>query len=195
MNLLVIKNEALEISPEALAIKAFRKLWTRTRAKVHATKEISVVYFYCDYRSPYSKIHEEERMEQIKIDVFGDIKWEPDEDIFTAIKKYQELQITPSMSLLIAAREATQSIATYYKDIVEKKKDANGNTMRIDINDIGKLTKALKETGGILETLNKLEKQVKEEITAGETITGGGDVSAFEDPESLSFLNEKDIDE
>ena len=55
MKLLDLKNSRVVISPEALLIPEFQKIWEKDKSKdkEKALKELSYVYFICDYKSHY----------------------------------------------------------------------------------------------------------------------------------------------
>ena len=68
MNLFRLENYKLEISEEALAIKAFSALWKRDRSanKGQAIQDLSILYFMYDPRSDYMFLSStEERLAKI----------------------------------------------------------------------------------------------------------------------------------
>ena len=69
MKLFKYEGHRVVISPEALALKPFRRIWERDKSedKGKALQELSFIYFYCDPRSDYKIImDDDERLEEIK---------------------------------------------------------------------------------------------------------------------------------
>ena len=103
MKLFDLKNSRVIISPEALLIPEFERLWRRdtSKNKEKALKELSYVYFTCDYKSPYltSMVRDKVRLVVAK-DFMKDTKSRPDPGMEEAIEKYKDLQVTASMRLL-----------------------------------------------------------------------------------------------
>src|SRR5574343_485476 len=95
-----ISNGEVVLTPEALAIPSFKKIWDRDKSKdkTRALDEIKYVVFLCDpVKSPYKDIEEIEKAEIIRKDIFGESKWQPDEVIIEAMDKYTELRFTTTL--------------------------------------------------------------------------------------------------
>ena len=178
MALFDIKNDQIVFSPDSLAIPAFRKIWEgdKSKTKTRATKEISYVYYMCDFNSPYSIYPEHKRIEVLKSDFIGDPKWKPEGRIADAISKYREFQETHTMRLMRAARSAADQLSCYFEDIDFKEKDDNGRPVYtakdVAVN--------LEKVGKIVESLDKLEEKIKKEIKTESKIRGGGDIGIYE---------------
>ena len=67
-----------------------------------------------DYKSPYvASLSPEIIAKTVAKDFLKEENYEPDEKVLAAIHKYRELQITPSMLLLVAALYRTLSTLLY----------------------------------------------------------------------------------
>ena len=114
----IVKNEIV-LSPYALAVPVFKKIWDRDKSKTKdkAYKELTYVVFICDFYSPYRDIPEFERYLTVTVDVFKDKEWEPDSLVEEAIDKYKKLQETPNMRLLKATKSTLEKMAEYFENI------------------------------------------------------------------------------
>ena len=67
MRLFKEDNFNIVIDPEAKIIPEFKKIITsdKDRKKRNAHRELSYIYFMCDYRSPYSIYPKEERKQRL----------------------------------------------------------------------------------------------------------------------------------
>lgn len=174
MGLFNLKDNRVIIDPDTLPIPEFKTLWDRDTSKIkeQAYKELAYIYFMTDFKSPYNSYPEDEREERIKQDFIKDSKWKPDQDIKLAIDRYTEFQESPSMRLLKASKNACKKLEGYFNTVDLDEKDTKGQL----VNKATDLSRSLKEIGQIVESLNKVEEQVKKEISTSEKIRGGGNV-------------------
>lgn len=154
MVLLQLEENKIKVSTEALLIPHFQVLWERdsSKSKDKAIRELSYVYFMADYKSIYLAYPESMREKQIKLDILKDDKWNPDESIKLAIKKYEELQETPTLRLLKSAKHALEEISNYY------------NTIKPNDKNVAAVSTSIEKIGKIAESLDKLEDKIKREI-------------------------------
>src|SRR3990167_8155919 len=154
MNKFILENNKVKISPEALLIQAFKNVWDKdtSKTKDKALAELGYVYFIADYKSDYLAYPENTRTKQIAIDTMKDSNYKPDETVKAAIKKYEELQNTPTLRLLKSARHALEEVSSYF-DVV-KPTDRNVTAISASIEKIGK----------IAESLDKLEDKIRREV-------------------------------
>jgi len=176
MNVLALdSSNKLVISPEALAIPEFSAIWENdtTKKKEKALKELSYVYFLADYSSVYQAYAKEDRIGQLKSD-FNIRKIS--EDVEKAIKKYTELQNTPIMGFLQSARDAMESMKDYFSKVNFGERDLGGRSVFKP----KEVSSCLKDCGGIIDSLEKLEEKAKSELYEKATSKGGSEIGAFE---------------
>ena len=112
MKLFKYEGYEVRVAPEALTLKPFKKLWNRDKSKdkERAMMEFSFLYFYCDPRSDYQYIKDEEdRLEEIKKGQGLPEDWKPDAAIQSAIEFYNSFDSTPAI-LLRVAREGVDKV-------------------------------------------------------------------------------------
>jgi len=167
MSLFTLQEHVLKIDPDTLAIPEFRVIWDRDKSKDKAIayKELSYIYYYTDHKSSYQNYPDEERADKVRDDFIRDKKWRMDDQVQAAISKYDELQTTPTLRLLLSARIAVDKLAAYFKEAEPEDRNYTSNLDKI---------------GKIIESLDKLEEKVKKEQTQQSKIRGGGDVRSRE---------------
>lgn len=106
----IFKYEGYEVrvAPEALRLAPFKRLWDRdkTKDKEKATLELSFLYFYCDPRSDYQYItDDEDRLEAVKEGIGFDKEWKPDAILQRAIDFYKTFDSSAARLLRMAAKE------------------------------------------------------------------------------------------
>lgn len=160
-----LQNNIVTIAPEELAVPEMRAIWDRDKSKDKglAYKELSYIYFLCNFKSPYQSYPENKREQQVIHDFIRDDSWHPDEKITLAIEKYNEMQETPSMRLLRSARKTVDEISRDLQEMDDKSK-----------------TYTLANLGKIIESIDKLEEKVKKEITTESRVRGGGEAKTRE---------------
>ena len=102
MKLLKYEGFKVTISPEALALAPFKKIWNRDRSvnKDRAISEISYVYFISDPRSDYQYIVDEDERSKAIIEGEGlPSNWKPDKMIIEAIKFYEGMKSTSALQI------------------------------------------------------------------------------------------------
>ena len=179
MGLFNIKNDNIILDPDKLIIPEFRKIWDsdKSKGKESAQKILTYIYFLCDFNSPYSIHPEYERKETLVKDFLkGSSKLVDTPDVSQAIEKYKDFQQTPSMRLLESAKIACGKLSDYFTTLDFKEMDDSGRPV-YQAKDVAANLKAV---GGIIESLNKTEEQVKKEITSSSKIRGGGEEGDFE---------------
>lgn len=182
MNLFQLSKNKVEVSPVALTIKEFKELWSRDKSKTKesATKEFSYIYFSTDWNSVYQNMPEEDRHETLKEDLDLGETWEPDHLLKVAIKKYEELQETPTMRYARSVRKAFWDMITYFEHINYAERDVKGQPV-YKIQDV---TKAMGDSGKLVESVKKLEAIVKKEQLESSRVRSGDELNPFEDPDT-----------
>ena len=170
VNLFTLDQE-YKVVPERetiMLIPEFAALWDKQynagsgrrpgdgRNRARARREITFLYFYCDYRSEFSQFSDQEK-KAAALHAAGlpaDYRISP--RLQAAIDKYLEIQETRELKLLKAAYDTIDKLREYFEN-VEITDDNAGQI----INNMGKI-------GGLLNGLKTLEEQVrKQQIGTG----------------------------
>jgi|TARA_R110002167_G_scaffold10659_15_gene48351 hypothetical protein len=174
-------NYQVRISPQALALSPFRKIWTRDRNKNKKTaiESLSYIYFVCDYKSDYNDITDVEKrkivVEEAVITVKG---WKEDELIIEAMEFYLERSMTATMILLLNARASMAKLSEFLKNIDYDAVDAKGS-LKYNSKTISDTAASL---GNTITSISQLEEQVKKEISINNNkMKGGREKAHFED--------------
>ncbi len=170
------------INEEALAIPPFKVLWDKdkTKTKEQATREISFVAFLCDYKSPYFEAYPEgQRMAVLKKDFLGDEDYELDEDLTIAIMRYKEFRESTNTRLLRTAKNTAEKLSEWFDKINFDEVDRDGRP----IYTARDVSANLKDIGGIVKSLDVLEKQVQKEQLEQSRARGGSDIGDYELPD------------
>lgn len=130
MKLFKYEGYEVRVAPEALTMKPFKKLWDRdkSKAKDRATQELAFLYFYCDPRSDYQYITDDEmRMDAVKKGIGFADGWKPDAMLNAAIAFYGTFDSNAGRLLRLAAKEIDKAqtaldamTPTDYKSIKEQ---------------------------------------------------------------------------
>ena len=119
MKLFAYNDYELEISEEAMLIKAFRNVVRRdkSRSKANALTELGYIYFMYDPRSPYQvETNEEARLEAIKEETGLDKNWRPDKYFLACVPIYQKLTNTTSAIMLASNRKVVEKTRKVLED-------------------------------------------------------------------------------
>jgi hypothetical protein len=162
-NLVALENDNVVISPYAKLISEFAKL---------SPTELGFVYFFCDYRSPYSAYTEDDRL-KILLEDFK-IK-SVSKQLQAAIDKYRQLSETHSIRLLVAARESVNRLEEYLREIDLTQLNERGTPIFTARDLVANLTKL----GEVVEGLQALEELVRKEATIEGPNRGGVKVNKF----------------
>jgi len=181
MKLFDLKERTVIVSPEALLVPEFEKLWKKdkTKDKGVAIRQLSFIYFVCDYRSPYRSAHTINKLESIVgKDFMKDENYAPDPDMRVAMEKYRELQRTPSMSLLDAAKRTVHNLTDYLESVDLTERDKNNRPVYKPSD----VTSALKAIGGIVDSLRVVTETVQKEVSESGSLRGQRKKGNREDP-------------
>ncbi len=182
MNLFDLKKGKILLTPQGLLIPEFKVLWDRdkNRNKEKALRDLSYVYFITDYKSPYavSAPSDDVLSSMVAMDFMKKKKYNPDKEIEAAIKKYKELQFTPSMNLLTASIKTINNLTIYLENVDLQERDKSGKP----IYKPSDVTNSLAKIGTIIESLNKVKDQVERETIKIGALRGQRKKGNREDP-------------
>ena len=171
MKLFKYEGYEVRVAPEALNLKPFKKLWNRdkTKQKESATMELAFLYFFCDPRSDYQYIlDEEDRMKAVKEGIGLSDNWKPDKDMEAAIKLYRSFE-APSSALLRAALEGVEKVQKLLKDLEPD-----------DTKSLKEYLTAMKLIPEVAAMIKEAEKTINEEMEYGEA-KGSIEKTLFDD--------------
>lgn len=180
MKLFKFEAFKLNISEEALSIKAFRDIWDRDKSKTkeRAIQELGFIYFFCDPRSDYMfLIDEDTRMEKIVEQEGLPKNWKPDKCMEKAIEVYKYLVTSPSSLLLQDTRELIDKLRKQLKEIDLTAVDDKGKPLYT----LNTITSTIKQIPGLIKDLNEAEKSISADIEETSKMRGNGVKKILED--------------
>ncbi len=155
MNLIVWKENRIEISPEAYAIKVFRNIWNadRSQGKEKATMILGTLYFMYDPRSEYQfEVEEEERLKKIREETGLPANWKPDKQFNDAVPVYKYLTNTTSAQTLNNNRKTLKKVDEYLDNV------------SINDDNITKVIKAISDKNDLAVAIAKAEKEIYKDV-------------------------------
>ncbi len=159
MKLFKYEGYEVKVAPEALTLKPFKKLWARDKSKdkERAMMEFAFLYFYCDPRSDYQYIIDnEDRMAAVKEGQGFSEDWKPDAVLSAAIEFYSSFDSTAAI-LLRAASEAVDKVQKTLKELAPD-----------DTKSLKEYLAALKMIPEVASMIKEAEKTLNEEMEFGE---------------------------
>lgn len=171
MRLFKYEGYEVRVAPEALTLKPFKKIWERDKSKTkeRALQELSFVYFYCDPRSDYQYIiDDEDRLTAVREGEGLPNSWRPDKDLEAAIKLYRSFDTSAAL-LLKTANEAVEKVR---KLLTELEPD--------DTKSLKDYLTALKMIPEVATMLKDAEKAINDESQYGEA-KGAIEKTLFDD--------------
>lgn len=179
MKLFKYEGYKVVVSPEALILKPFKKIWERDKSenKAKALSELAFIYFFCDPRSEYAIfLDEETRADEIKKGEGLKDTWNPDKAVQEAMELYRKLTVTTAAGLLEDARYSIEKIRKELR------------SMSFEEVEPAKLPKALKDASdtltkipALMEALQTAERTLNSEILENSRMRGQGNKTIFED--------------
>lgn len=182
MKLFKFDEYRLKISEEALAIKAFRVIWERdkSRNKGKAIQELGYIYFFCDPRSDYMFLVDEDmRSAKIKEQEGLDKKWVPDKEVTAAMEVYKYLITSEKSQLLDNARLMVSSIQEALKDVSKQMSTVKDVKLKLDL--VDRASKTMDRVPDLIKRLNEAEIAVNEDIEEQAQTRGEAVKHLFED--------------
>lgn len=171
MKLFKYEGYEVKVAPEALTLKLFKKIWDRDKSKQkeQATMEFSFLYFYCDPRSDYQYIvDDDDRLKAVKEGVGFSNSWKPDATLNAAIDFYRSFDSSAAILLKAAARAV--------KKIQETLDDLSPD----DTKSLKDYMAAVKLVPEVAAMIQEAEKKLNEETEFGEA-RGSMEKAMFDD--------------
>lgn len=140
-----IQGDRVKINVDDLAIPPFRNHYNNAKDKSKALKEIEYVVWLHKWNTPYEAYPAEKRPFVVAKDVFKDENYIPSEDVNELSKRFIEFQETPGTRLLSASQTAAEGLIAALNDYSKG---------LMDIDTAIKVTRILKDVGGIVKSLD-----------------------------------------
>ena len=176
MKLLKYEAYKLTFEPNLLTLKVFKALHKRdkSRDKSNFIRELSFIYFFCDPRSDYQYLTDDN--ERIKAIIAGeglskDFKIDP--LLKEAIDYYSSFKTTSALLL-----EDTRAMIEGYR---KKIKEVTTQMEDLEIKDIKDLGAIIKQIPSLIKDLDEAEKAVTKELMQNDKIRGNVEKSIYED--------------
>ena len=179
MKLFKYEGYRITISEEALLLKPFKVIWKRdkTANKERALMELGFIYFFCDIRSDYQYIVDEEaRKESIKEGEGLPKNWEPDAQIIEAMEFYNTFKPTSAL-LLEDTRFAVDKLRKLLREIDLNQTDDKGKP----IYTLNTVTATIKQVPSLVRDLDEAERSIAKEIAQSDKARGAQTKSIYED--------------
>ena len=166
-----IQGDKIKLSTDDLAIPPFKDHYNNAKDKSKALKEIEYVIWLYRWNTPYEAYPESERASVVAKDVFKDGDYKPSEEVNELARRFIEFQETPGTRLLSASQTAAEGLIAALNDYSKS---------LMDIDTAIKVTRILKDVGGIVKSLDIAMKQAKAEQAESGRIKGGGTIGLYE---------------
>lgn len=181
MHLLEFEDYEVRVAPEALLVKPFRMLYNQDRSKQKEKffQQMSYVFFFCDPRSTYAYLTEDEDRKKAIIEQEGlEPDFQPSKLLVEAMEVYKKHTVTSSTELLRSTRVAVDALSTELRSTKSKLAERTDKGAAVyKTNDIiSSLERVLK----LIPQLQELERKVASEIQES-TKARGGQKAMFED--------------
>lgn len=163
MKLFTFENYKVTISPEALALEPFKKLWNRDKSKTKDTaiSQIAYVYFMEDPASDYQYLVDRDDRSKAIIEGEGlDPKWKPDKQIQEAMEFYASFKTTSAL-ILEDTRYAADNLRKSLRNINLDDTDKNGKPVYT----VASIISAIKQVPQLVKELSEAERAIAKEMT------------------------------
>ena len=179
MKLFKYEGYKITISEEALLLKPFKAIWKRDKSlnKEKALSELGFIYFFCDIRSDYQYIVDEEaRMASIKEGEGMPEDWTPDSVVLEAMQFYSTFKSTSAL-LLEDTSYAVDKLRKLLREIDLTKTDDKGKP----IYTLNTITATIKQVPSLVKDLDEAERSIAKEIAQSDKVRGAQSKSIYED--------------
>ena len=154
-------------------------MWERDKSasKDRALSELGFIYFFCDPRSDYQYLtDEDERLEAIKEGEGMSKKWVPDKLVKEAMSFYNSFKPTSAL-LLEDTRLAVDKLRGLLREIDLAQLDDKGKP----IYTLNTITATIKQIPSLVKELDEAEKAITSELRNSGRMRGQGEKTLFED--------------
>ena len=181
MNLFELDDNGTPIvAPIAYELRPFKKIIAEDRSinKSRAKAELAFVWFYCDYKSDFSSIIDEnKKVSEITELLNLGAGWKITKRVTEAIDFYKEITVTPTVILLDQTKKTIHKLSEFLEGIDFNEEDNSGKPKY----DMKKVVDTTTQIPKLIATLREIEAKVQEEQENIEKkIKGGKELEALE---------------
>ena len=179
MKLLKYEGYKLSFEPELLTLKPFKTLHQRdkTKDKTKFIQELGFIYFFCDARSDYQYLTNEDYRRVAILEGEGmPLDWEPDKQVQEAMDFYNTFKPTSAL-LLEDTRIAIDKLRSLLKNINLDDRDDKGKP----IYTLNTFTSTINQIPTLVKNLNEAERAINKEIFESNKVRGAQEKSMYED--------------
>lgn len=172
--LFTIKGHDVDLTPQALTIPEFKKLWDKDKSesKTKVRAQVAYVYHLVDPKSTY--VNSANRAKEVAEDFLKSSKIT--KDITAAVEKYKQLITTPEQRLLEGSLNAADRLADYFNTIDFTSVDDSGSL----IHDPHKIMSSLTKVNGVIKSLKDLRDLMEKGAEEKEANRGGAELNMFD---------------
>ena len=180
-------NQVVLERDEILLVKEFKQLLDSKRNKcvqdktgelgLRVIKELTYIYLYLDWKSPYAEYSEQERREAAKSDSELTDSELIDPIFLEACRKYQDLQDTRKLKLLRSSYKAMDELRIYFETVDLTETDNNTGKPIYSAKDV---ISNIQSLGKVVEGLEQLELIVRKEKQQAKGVRGDADPGMFD---------------
>lgn len=179
MKLLKYEGYKLSFEPELLTLKHFKTLYQRdrTKEKTKMMQELAFIYFFCDIRSDYQYLTNEEDRRKAILEGEGlPLDWKPDKQVKEAMAFYNTFKPTSAL-LLEDTRVAIDKLRVLLREIDLSERDDKGKPVYT----LNTITATIKQVPSLIKDLDEAERTIAKEILSNSKMRGSGEKVIFED--------------
>lgn len=180
MHMIEIENYEIRPTEEFMLIKPLRDLWNKYKDNDYdkLMSYISMIYHYCDPRSSYSYIMDDnERLREIIEQEGLGKNFKITKELSECIDIYKKHVITPSYKLLQRTLIAIDKLGLFLERINLDERDNNGKP----IYQVSTITQAVKQVPQLTKDLKEAERAVFKEIEESGRARGSQEKSLMDD--------------
>jgi GH15 family glucan-1,4-alpha-glucosidase len=180
MKLFNFINYKAELNDSALLLPEIKAMLTlnynkqkgdaQGRKKDRALAEFTYVYLAYDYGSPYADFSKEQRLKQALIDAGLPQDYAISDELKALIDKYKTIQEEGilALRLLKKVKASAEKLTAYFDNVDFTEQDEYGKF----VYSVKEYMDALKRLPDLIEGLDKLEKQVKKQLSSEDRLYG-----------------------
>jgi len=165
--------------PELLLIPEFKQILDMdfTAEKTRAFRFFTYAYLRYDWQSPYSMyVDEEEKSTAAMVDSGLTILEIEQPEVKQMCEKYLQLMLThPKIGMVNAIKQSLDKYRQYFETVNFTEKVSNGARKGMLLHDPKQYLDVIAKTATIFETIDILEKTIKEELQGQRDMRGDGE--------------------
>lgn len=183
MKIFDLIDNRVEITSHALLIDPFSEIWKKDKSKdkLGAFRDITYIWFFVDFNSPYFSYPEKEKEILIKENVIEDKAYKVTDLVKKGIEAYRSLCTSPSLEMLEASQNVVHKMKDYFNSVDFMETQTNKQGIEEPTFDIDKISKAVTNMPKLMESLNQAREICKKEQSNSDKVRGNKDVGNFED--------------